>query len=386
MFEAVLTRPSQRVAEEPGGLWSLTQAGLVRLVPAEHGPALVLVPTEAVLIQVVDLPLPGLEKKRQAAPFAVEELVSEPLDQLHVAVGAAVEGHRHLVGVVSHAVMADWVGILAEAGMPNAALAPDALALMAPPEGAWSVALESERVRIRTRDEAFAAPAADLAAIWAAAGRPRLVSYGQPLRDVLGTEDGLDFLPAATVGHGEAPALDLRQGVWSAQRRTHAFARQLAMIAGLAVAALVGVFLVDTWLIERETDQRKDELQRLVEARAPGVLAPDASGEEVGAVAERLVMGGGTGGDFLPVLSRAATALVPASGEVTIQSLEWDAAQGLGIGIEAADLSAIQAAEARLGEAGLIASNAGSTAENGRARGEIRIAAGDVAAATGAAE
>ncbi|WP_394652783.1 type II secretion system protein GspL, partial [uncultured Sphingomonas sp.] len=85
-------------ASGPAGVWTLTGEALA--VSDADGPATVLVPNEAVRLLAVDLPLPTRAKRLAALPFAVEELIAEPIDSVHLALGIELSPKRYLVGVV----------------------------------------------------------------------------------------------------------------------------------------------------------------------------------------------------------------------------------------------------------------------------------------------
>ena len=190
-------------------------------------------------------------QRLEALPFALEDRLAEPLELLHVALGAEVSPGRYLAAAVRHDQMRVWIDELNAAGRPRFALVPDALSLPVPAEGAWSVAIESGRARVRTADGAgFAVPAALLQPAWIAAGQPVAVSYGDALPAMLSTleEEALGW-PAPRAGPA---ALDLRQGPYAARSRPGAVAvRRLALAVMLGAAAHTAIAATDTLALHR---------------------------------------------------------------------------------------------------------------------------------------
>ena len=196
------------------GIWSLVGGPLHEIERFDIGPAILLVPTEQVLLLTADLPLQGLRRRAEALPFAIEDRIAQPLGAAHIALGAELSPQRHLVGVVSHDVMRGWLSEIAAAGIGHARIVPDALALPVPAAGFWSVDLAGARALIRRDDgTGLALPASHIVTAWTAAGRPRCISCG-------------DSLPAEMAGEQRAPeparwtdtALDLRQGAYAVPR------------------------------------------------------------------------------------------------------------------------------------------------------------------------
>ena len=305
----------------PAGVWTLDGDALT--AADEDGPATVLVPTEAVRLVAVDLPVSGRARRLAALPFAVEDMIAEPIESVHLALGAEIAPKRFLVGVVRHDRMAEWIARLEDARLDHAALVPDALALPRPGEGEWAVELGTTRALVRAGDgTGFAVPAPMLRTAWEAAGRPGTIAYGAPLpEDMAGGTGAIAAEPLAR--RVLNPALDLRQGPYARRRSAvPGFGRRLAMIAGLGLLAHAGIAAADTLMLQRIADRRADDLKTLVATMAPGA---NLAGEDLaGTVADMLPpAGAGAGGadPFLPVAARISTALAPLGGTVPVRSM-----------------------------------------------------------------
>ncbi|WP_448661323.1 type II secretion system protein GspL [Sphingomonas sp. CJ20] len=320
------TTPSAIGAPDAGephaaGVWTLAGGRLSIAEPG--GVATILVPTEQVRLLAIDLPLPNRAKRLEALPFAVEDLVAEPLESLHLALGGEVAPKRYLVGVVADAVMAEWVALAEAAGLGHAAIVPDALALPIPGAGAWAVDLAGDRALVRTGDGAgFAVPAALLVPAWEAAGRPAVQAYGAPLPVEMGAAAAVS--PGALSARLAAPALDLRQGVYVRRRASLPnIARRLVWIVAIGVAAHALIAGADTLMLRRIADSREDDTRALAAMAAPGA----SLGEDLAASVTDMLPQGRAGPPerFVPLLSRISGALAPLAGSVAVRSIAYQA-------------------------------------------------------------
>ena len=351
----------------PAGLWSLDGDRLT-LVDAD-GPATVLVPNEAVLMLVVDLPLASRTARAAALPFAVEDRIAQPLAAVHVALGREIAPRVHVAGVVAREMMAGWLVLLDAAGMPDAALVPDALALPPPAPGSWSVNRAGDRVCVLTdTGTGFAVPVAQFEAVWAAGGKLPCASLGEPLPvDVVAPMELLAPLPAVRFG------LDLRQGEFAhAARRVSPLLRRLGIIGAAGLLAHGAIAAADTLALHRMATKARADAALLVQAVLPGT---STDGDFADSVLALLPSGGATPARFLPLLARASAALAPLSGSVSVQSLAYaDGDAALTLTLEAADLATLQRAQAALAAAGLRADAGPATSEAGRASEAITVA------------
>lgn len=289
-------------------MWSLSGGRLIINEP--DGPATILVPTESVLLLAVDLPLNSRAKRIAALHFAIEDRIADPIDAVHLALGAEIAPKRYLVGVVRHDVMAAWVDSADAAGLGHAAIVPDALALPVPIEGAWSVDLAANRAVVRAGDgSGFALNAAMLRPAWEAAGKPPATAYGAPLPADMMLE-GAVLEPESLARRLAAPALDLRQGAY-ARRRGGASntLRRIGWIVALGAAAHTSIALADTVMLRVIADRRAEDTRKLVSIMAPGV---PLTGDLATTAANLLPVGGGGAPQlFLPPLNRVSSALAP---------------------------------------------------------------------------
>ncbi|UZK70510.1 type II secretion system protein GspL [Sphingomonas sp. S1-29] len=313
----------QRTPADPrpaAGVWTL-DGGSVTIADGD-GPATLLVPTEDVRLLAVDLPLPSRAKRIEALPFAVEEMIADSLDAVHLVLGAEIAPKRYLVGVVRHERMEVWAAIADEAGLGAAAIVPDALALPQPDPGEWAVQLGDTRAVVRAGDgTGFALPAPVLRTAWDAAGRPAIRAYGAPLPEDMGA------LPAEM---GEAPltrrlanpALDLRTGIYARRRvAVPTYRRRLAWVIGLGIVAHASIAVADTLMLRAIADRRQDETRLLVATAAPGT--PTNAADLAGSVADMLPEPGRASA-FLPLVTRVSGALAPVASAITVRSMRFE--------------------------------------------------------------
>ncbi|MDP5281239.1 type II secretion system protein GspL [Sphingomonas sp. DG1-23] len=326
------------------GVWTL--AGDRLIIAERGGPATIVVPTEQVRLLAVDLPLASRAKRLEALPFAVEELIAEPVESVHLALGAEVAPKRYLVGVVRHELMTAWVDSAEDAGLGHAAMVPDALALPRPAEGEWSVDLGADRAVVRAGDgTGFAIPPAMLQAAWQAAGRPAARSYGAPLPAEM-LAGGSAIEPAALAERLLAPALDLRQGRYARRRAALPdIWRRLGWIVALGAAAHVVIATADTLMLRNIADRREADTRATAAIAAPGA---NLGGDLAASVADMLPTGSSAPPDaFLPLLTRVSGALGPLAGAITVRAIDYQA-NALTLDLEGSDPGLAGRAEAAL--------------------------------------
>ncbi len=377
-----------------GGIWALDGDQLLKIEEAGEGAeraASVLVRSELVRLRATPLPpLPSTLRRREALPFAIEEHVSEPLDQVHIALGAQTAPGVWLAGVVSHAMMAQWLDDLALAGLERARLVPDVMVLPVPDPGCWSVDLAGERAMVRAADgSGFAIPAALLDAAWHAAGNPACIAYGEPLSPQLMSPD--TDAPAARLAEMQmlGAGIDLRQGRYAAPRRAfNPLWRRIALVAGIGALAHGAIALADTIALAHLANVRAAQVRALGAGLQPPVdIGPDLGDAIVALAPDPAATGPGR---FMSLLSRSAAALAtvqageaPPGGSAappasptgaTWRSVSFDAAAGtLTIELETANIADLQRMAQALTQAGLSAQPGSASTQGGKAVGSFVI-------------
>lgn len=338
------------------GLWRIVDDRIIAVDRSYTGPTTVLVPSEDVLTLTVDLPFPTRAARLANLAYALEDAVGEPLATLHFALGMEVAPRRHIAGVARHTRMASWIAMLDQAELEPAVLLPDALTLPMPSAGAWVVKAEGERALVRTDNGAgFAAPTVMLDTAWAAAGRPRIQSFGDPLPEALA--DGVDNEVALIGATGETvavlPPLDLRQGPYAATRvGAPNAAKTIALVAGIGALAHLGILGVDTFLLHTMAEKKEAEARAVLQAVAPQIAAED---DLVAAAARIAPLAGGVR-PFTRLMAQTSGAM-PGAGAVAFNTATYQPGS-LNLAVAVSDAATLDRAVAALNASGLTATGA----------------------------
>jgi general secretion pathway protein L len=320
-------------------------------------------PTELAQLLRVPLPLGSHRQRQAAAGFAVEDLIAEPLEAVHVVLGPELGPGEYLAVVVAHRDMATWA---ARAGGQR--LVPDVLALPVPAEGCCSMREAGGRVLVRRADgTGYATRAECIEAFWRADGTPQIVLYGGELPEALPVSaPGLPAGPAA-----EAARFDLLQGTHAraggTPRRT---LLRLGAVLALALAAHGAIVGAETVALQRIAQDREAALRAAVSARLPGSAALPLDE----AVLRALPQSPRPAGGFLPLLAQVSEVFGPMA-DVAVRSMAYGD-DGLSISVEAPDLAALQRVETGLRAARLSVSAGVATTGDGGAEVQYVIRGG----------
>ena len=329
------------------GALSAVQDDAVVSLPGTAQGDILLVPAEQVLTFAVALPLPSHRKRIEALPFAIEDRIARPTDDVHMALSSEAADGAYLANVVDPALMARWIDQAIEAGLGTAAIMPDALALPLPAAGRWTVLRQpGGRVLVRLGDgRGFAAGERNFIQLWTVAGKPDC--------------DEIHQFPDPV-----ALAIDLRQGDYAAARDTMSLPlRRLATVAAVGLLAHGAIAAADMVLLKSVEARRGVELQAQLAASVPGAQAA-ASPAEAALFAARILPAGSLSppGEMIPLLGRASEALAPMQGALSYKAISY-AEQGdrLRIDVDAADPASLDRARQALSKAGLPARVEGGT-------------------------
>ena len=350
---------------------------------AGAGEIVVLVPAEDVLLTEARVAAKSRAQQMQAIPFAVEDQLLAPVEDLQF---AATEGTGDAVGVaiVSRVMLRKWLERLAANGIRPDVLLPDSLALPLAPDRATAL-VENDRAVVRLApSSAFVCAPSELAAwMQRANGRPldvfdfrdgataRLAvpatSYQERQRD------SLAFLARSL----RKPPLNLLHGEFAPQHRAARGARWWRVAAALA-AAVVALAVLDLGF---EVLQLARTSARLDAAAQDAVLKafPDVDGAELaratpGDIARRRIerlRGGAESSGFLRVLNEIAPVL-GATTQIQTRGMEFRNGT-LELGLRAPDVASLDAVRERLAaQPGLsvtvTAANPGESGIDGRIR------------------
>ncbi|QJU57670.1 general secretion pathway protein GspL [Sphingomonas sp. AP4-R1] len=364
--------PDQLPIESGSGIWTIDGDSLVNLERFDLGPAIVLVPSEEILLLSVDLPIASARRRLEALPFAIEERIAQPIADIHAALGAELGAQRYLAGVMARERMQRLTELLIASGLGQATVVPDVLGLPLPPPGAWSLDVAGDRALVRAEDgTGFALPRAHLVAAWAASARPRVILYGGAAPEEMAAEAGT-YEDAGLAARLTQPALDLRQGRFAAPRRRIApLWRRVAIVAAAGICAHAAIAGVDTIAVQRIATNRATEMRALVQQVAPSAVI----GDDVAASAAEILPASGAGpSGFLPLFVRVGGALKPLGSAIHMHAISYDASAGtMSIEVEAATMEGLQQVGSALTAAGLSAQAGAASQSDGKAAGAFLI-------------
>jgi len=339
---------------------------------------IVFVPAEEVLL----LDAPRLAGARaqflKALPFALEDQLASPVEDLHFAVPDRLGEDRVPVAIVARATLRGWLDRLAAEGVRPDAIYAETQAL--PIEGGC-VLVEDSRAVWRMPTHAGACDLAGLAD-WLAlenappAGwdvhdfrdaRPLPLPIA-PLRYHAGSRDALAFLAAQP-----EPPLNLLQGEFAPAHR-QAPAQQLwrnaAMLAAAALLLLFVYYAADTWRLARQSARLDAAARAALHEGFPDMDKVAGDPRALMQSALTGLRGGGDSAGLVPLLGRIAPTLGSTT-RTTLTALEYHNAT-LELGLRAPDVPTLDLMRERLAGLGLkvevTAANSGAQGIDGRLR------------------
>jgi general secretion pathway protein L len=338
----------------------------------------VVVPAEDVLL--LDVPrLPGNRMQvTKALPFALEDQLASPVEELHFAVADRVDAARMAVALVARDTLRGWLEQLAAEGIRADAMYAETQLL--PSSQTGCLLIEDERALWRT---AVAAGVCDVACLpdWLAA-----------LAADAGTFEALDFrtvrapaLPgvaARRVAQGDVlaffagqpePGLSLLQGEFASMHRqapVQQLWRNATLLAAAALVLLFAYYGADCWRLSRET-ARLDLAAR--QALHEGFPEMDKVAGDPRALMQSALTGLRGGSDasgLIAMLGRIGPAL-GGTRRTTLTALEYHNAT-LELGLRAPDVPTLDLLREQLAGFGLkvdvTAANSGNEGVDGRLR------------------
>jgi general secretion pathway protein L len=350
--------------------------------PAEH--VTVLLPGEDVLL----LRAPRVARQRrqleQAVPFAIEEQLAAPVEQLHVALDASTAGEDLGVAVLAQARLEHHLAPLRAAGIePDRVLADVSLLPWQP--GSATVWIEGERALLRYgRSAAFAGSVEELPdwlrLLATDARAPERLRWIGAARDVgldlpIEREDpGLPLRWLATqLAQADAP--ELLQGR-HAPRRARAGAqrvwRWVAILAGVALLSGFAQLVWERQQLQARHAEAREEMEQLLRAAVPGITRVVDPKAQLAAEHSRLGRSGGAG--LLPLLARIAP-VISGSGQYTIDGLEYRS-ETLELVVRGADVAALDHLRETLVALTLQVELTSVNPGSGGVEGRLRIKAG----------
>lgn len=317
----------------------------------------------SVALHAVQLPLRGNARRLAALPYALEEELARPVDEVHHAIcGASTQG-RVLAASVARDVM--------EAARAQAAgkpIVPEQFILPVPTGESlcWNVWSSGTHALVRQSDgTGFGVRTEMLAHLWRVAGRPPVDAYGVGLPPEIAAtnHDEADLPPPG-------PLPDLRQGDFATNQKTGAPLIALAACVTLAIAGHIGLAYADLQRQRATADALRAEASALLARNIPTAHVTD----DPRLLYRRLEAASGEAPGFLSIFGMVAQTLGDAP--VQFANLNWSGRdETLTLQIEAPGIEALQAAESSLRAAQLDLTSGAVTAGGGSARMTLTVKA-----------
>lgn len=328
--------------EGDGGWMSLASC-------AEQAPAAVtlVLPAEVCSAVAVNLPTRKARWISQALAYAVEELLAENVDNLHLTHGDALDDGRRRVIAVRRQLLADWLADLQAQGLTIVAIHVDADLL--PRDGTQLMVIGARALLGGAQEARLAFDLQQWPHLAGQCPSPRH-GHGTPdeapplLDDYQPVDDPYRFLAA-----GRAAALNLAQGDFAVKAAGSGLGRWKPALVVLALVLAVQLIfnLVQAWSLELQAERYSQSSRALYSELFPEdrriVNLRAQFDEHIGQRA------GGPSG-FMRLLDEVALAMTEGVA-VTISQLDYNQARGdLALQVRASDFATLEQLRQRLGE------------------------------------
>lgn len=333
----------------------LVRAGDSQCLPfaeamAELGGGWTLVlPVEAVTACAVRLPTQKTRWLRQALPYAVEDVLAEDVEQLHLALGEQLEDGRHRVFAVRRSWLADWLALCT--------VAPQAIAVDAdllPRQGTQLLHLDSRWLLGGEGVARMALGGESWPPLAVLCPRPHITYSSAQQVGLVPVDDCLEVADAYQWLAQQALVNDLAQGEFATQHSSGQWQRWRPLFG------LVGLWLVLQWSFNLAQGWH---LQRQAEAyaEASAALYQELFPEDRKLIDLRaqldqhLAAGAGSGqGRLLGMLAQVTQAMLVEGARVQVRQVDFSDTRGdLAMQIQASGFSELERLRERLQEAGL---------------------------------
>ena len=298
--------------------------------------ALVL-PMAVVSACAVKLPTVKARWLRQALPFAVEELLADEVEHLHLSLGECLADGRHLLLAVRRSLLQGWLTQVAAQGLHVAAIYVDADLL---PRDGTQVLLHGEHGLLGGAGELRLAFSRDTWPSLAASVEEPFALHDQPC-------------PWPLLAAGQTQAVNLAQGEFAIQQGSGQWRpwRNVAALAGLWLVLQLGFDLGQSWYLQRQGDHYAAASQALYKELFPAdtriVNLKAQFAEHLSAASSD------NQGAFFALLNHAVSALAEVP-QLTVQAVDFSQERGdLALQLQAADFASLEQLRQRLQQAGL---------------------------------
>lgn len=340
-----------------------------------------LVPSERVLMLETAVVSARRAQFAKAVPFALEDQLAAPVEDLHFALPARIGSERAAVAVVARATLQEWIAALAAYGIRADAMYPESLVIGAAGERA-TLMIEPARSVLRSGVLAFAcetsalpqwlalAPAAPLD-VHDFRQAPRLVLSAQVAAYRERQPDALAFLAGQLA---REPDLNLLQGEFAPSHR-HVPAMQLwrraALIAAAAVILAFAYAGSDYLRLNHEAQRIQSAQRELLRVNLPELAGVAGDPRNLMQSALTRMRGDSSGSGLLRILGQIGPILA-ATTRVQLKGLEYRNAM-LELALRAPDVPALDLVREQLANLGLRVDVTEANASDKGVEGRLRI-------------
>lgn len=316
---------------QPGGNWTLV------------------LPVEAVTSCAVNLPTRKARWLRQALPFAVEELLAEEVELMHLALGEQLADGRHRVFAVRRSWLAGWLALCATAPQAiavDADLLPGPGTALLPLHGRWLLGGENvTRMALQAQDWAQLGPlCAQPQIAWYDPQHPAL----QPVDESMAVAEPFVWLAQQPLRN------NLAQGEFAVQSSNGQWQRwrPLLGLVGMWLVLQWGFNLAQAWHLQRQADNYAAASAALYQELFP----QDSKLVNLRAQFDQHLQAGAASGQtrLLGLLAQVSGALAAEGGQVQISQVDFSEARGdLAMQVQAAGFAELERLRERLQDSGL---------------------------------
>jgi general secretion pathway protein L len=306
-------------------------------------------PVEAVTACAVNLPTRKARWLRQALPFAVEELLAEDVELMHLALGEPLADGRHRVFAVRRTWLTSWLALCStppQIIVVDADLLPAVGSQLLELHGRWLLGGENvARMALASSDWPALAPlCAQPHTAWCHAGQ----EAPQPLDERVEIAEPFVWLAQQSVSN------NLAQGEFAAQQSSGQWQRWRPALGLVGMWLLLqwGFNLAQAWHLQRQADSyaaASAELYRELFPQDNKLVNLRVQFDQ------HLSAGAGSGQThLLGMLAQVSQALVAEGAQVQIRQVDFSESRGdLAMQVQAAGFAELEKLRERLQQSGL---------------------------------
>jgi general secretion pathway protein L len=306
-------------------------------------------PVEAVTSCAVNLPTRKARWLRQALPFAVEELLAEDVELMHLALGEQLADGRHRVFAVRRSWLAGWLALCPTAPQAiavDADLLPGPGTALLPLHGRWLLGGENvTRMALQAQDWPQLSPLCTQPQIaWCDSQH----SAPQPVDESMAVDDPFVWLAQQPLRN------NLAQGEFAVQSSNGQWQRWRPVLGlvGLWLVLQWGFNLAQGWHLQRQADEYAAASAALYQELFP----QDSKLVNLRAQFDQHLQAGAGSGQtrLLGLLAQVSGALAAEGGQVQISQVDFSEARGdLAMQVQAAGFAELERLRERLQDSGL---------------------------------